>query len=672
MAKQNVTFIERHAEKFVIGICGAVLLVTAYLYGVGTPHAVEVSGEPAGPSQFYGTFKTAADNALSQMRGARYNPDQAADPAQDAGPKLPAARPPTEFAVTIVPPGPPIPEITGSPPDAVALVDIIAPTRPIVTTGSSSAQLAPMQQVQGAFDPPAPDMANIPTADVFWASVFFGVEGKKQRQIYEAARYDARRQTLLVTRVEAERQERLPTGEWGPSEVVQGYAPVQYLPQAELQLVPNEGQLQTPPEVMEYINQFRGKIQMPEQQDRILRPPFQAFLTNAYQWIPPKRIEIPGMPAIDLTEGWGVAFEPETDNRPGPRRPTGVNQPPNTMIRGEMGRAPGMDFEGPVGGRQPLPQPMNPAAGDNPGMLVNTAIKEAQQQIDKKEFLKAEEILRQAQLIPNLPKPFSDKLQAMLDQHASEFEAARKEVVERERIKQAKQTLGIGYDVEPGWVNDISVRPGATYRYRVRLVAINQYAGMPSYLQNPEDAAKLVVAGKWSEWSEPITVKADKKLFVTSVKEDQSVRLEIHQWADGKWNAPEVLELALGQPVVTAGKRPFDYGAVLADVDLHRAHADRQVRRDGRITWSADKETQAVTLIHADGSVEERLVARDVSEKRKFNEDKDKERTQLALGRPMIEQRQFGSTPMMPGPGGFEGPMGPGMRGYRRGPMEEP
>jgi hypothetical protein len=51
MAKQNVTFIERHVEKVVIGVTGAVLLATAVLYLVGTPHKVDVQGESLGPQQ---------------------------------------------------------------------------------------------------------------------------------------------------------------------------------------------------------------------------------------------------------------------------------------------------------------------------------------------------------------------------------------------------------------------------------------------------------------------------------------------------------------------------------------------------------------------------------------------------------------------------------------------
>ena len=69
------------------------------------------------------------------------------------------------------------------------------------------------------------------------------------------------------------------------------------------------------------------------------------------------------------------------------------------------------------------------------------------------------------------------------------------------------------------WTHDLTVTPGATYRYRARVVINN-----PLYGRNlrPEQAAlaqQSLIEGPWSEWTAPITVDRPSYYFFTSASE---------------------------------------------------------------------------------------------------------------------------------------------------------
>ena len=71
MAKQNVSFIERHLEKIVAGVAGAILLFALATNVVMSPHTAEVGDEVLGPASFYGEVAREAENARERLRGAK-------------------------------------------------------------------------------------------------------------------------------------------------------------------------------------------------------------------------------------------------------------------------------------------------------------------------------------------------------------------------------------------------------------------------------------------------------------------------------------------------------------------------------------------------------------------------------------------------------------------------
>jgi len=66
------------------------------------------------------------------------------------------------------------------------------------------------------------------------------------------------------------------------------------------------------------------------------------------------------------------------------------------------------------------------------------------------------------------------------------------------------------------WAHDVSLEPGQTYRYQMRLVLTNPLFGRETRLtprQKPE-ARSLVMGSAFSDWSDPIYVPADVQFFV--------------------------------------------------------------------------------------------------------------------------------------------------------------
>ncbi len=154
-----------------------------------------------------------------------------------------------------------------------------------------------------------------------------------------------------------------------------------------------------------------------------------------------------------------------------------------------------------------------------------------------------------------------------------------------------------GVETESIWTHDYSVKPGKTYRYRVRLAIPNPYFGFSLALH--EDVRGLADAGflytDYSDWSDPVTAPRETYWFAFSATDgrgdaivgEASCRLDVYGFVDGRWRVKQE-RFEPGQPirVTLAGEngveRVVDTGARV--VDVVRASLTEPGVRGGRQT----------------------------------------------------------------------------------------
>ncbi len=674
MAKQNVTLVERHLEKFLIGAAGAVVVAIVVLYVIQSPNAVEVGGRKLGPDQFYAEMRSRAEQTRSNMQQAGL------DGGSDASiivPDINAQRSPydylnlaKEFMVAFVPPAPDVPDIAAEDrPDSVRLAKVLPPRPLVATTGRSFSRL-PDPIVVRPGDTGGGEAQPLPaiTQEYHWVALFSAVHRKEQRDEFERVRYAPDRQKLLVAAVEAERQMLLPSGEWGSAELVAGYAPRVVPVRETVTLHPqDDGSYAILDADRQYIQSYMGLLDSTAGQEEILRPRFQDFLAGSFfTWQAPK--ELPGL-TLKLTD-YGVLLPPE-DEGPAPRRQAEPAPPPRapSVTRRSTGR---LD-RGPEGGGRPsaprgpaAPPPVDASAARTARMEIVRLTQAAEEAITKQEFLEARDLLEQiihsSDANPNQIKDAESRLRAI----QQDVDRAERERVRAELARSGTPDLDVGEDVDPLWLTDLRVTPGKTYRYRLRLLVFNQYVGMANRLENTDDASKVVIAGEWSEWSDAIQVQPVRHLFVTRVSDANTATVEIREWSRGEWKMG-FSDRKVGDPAAfTVGGNGFSYGAVVAGVDDRHTYQERSVSRDGTITYR-ERPSAAVVLLTADGDVAEHVAARDTVLKRDLlRQIQDEQKLRERLGDEQPGGLRPGPDPGLGGPGRPGGPVAP-RGGFPRG-----
>lgn len=618
MAKQNVGFGERHLEKFVVGVAGAVLAAMAFLFAVQDPYSIEVSGETLGPGSFYPRLDELASQKLSSLKNA--SGGDAKDPSGIWKPPQQSQRVSTDIPVVFAAIHPPVPKLDSSitPGGQLDLVGILPPGKPAGTSGRAYASLPPSQVKVISDRPVAAPPSDIRTdelKDVHWVTVFASVPRRAQQEAFSKANYAVDRRLLIVTNTEAERQRMLPSGEWDkPEKVVRTFSPLVLAGQRTLEIRTVNGAQEIAPEAYKVIEMYRSEAITT--QGEILRPPLQPALPPESQldWTVPK--SMPGGVEFKWVEDFGVAVAAPEDAA-AKEGPGGVRAFDYKKVKAEID-----------------------------GLITKGKFAEAD--------VKVQEALRgTATLPPNQKKELEDlstQLQPRIQQETTRLEQER---LRRQQIEAAS----LGADIDLLWVTDLSAEPGETYRYRVRLVALNPNAGLVRKLKNPEDAAKILLTGEWSDWCDPVTLKPSKYLFCTAADPDV-IKLELNQWSLGEWDKTSQT-VSLGHPLTFQDKlKEFSYEAVPAVFEAAAKWEERNVDPRRGIRYFDPRDTAAILFVRADGEVEEHLVLEDVKKRRDLQ-------SEFAPRNKEGQQQRRAVTPgQMPGPGGPGGPRFPGPGGY--------
>ena len=652
MAKQNVTFVERNVEKIVAGVAGAILLTILFLYVIQAPNTVEVGGTPVSPAEFYSKLKDESVRVADTLKRAT---PPTADPWKPPTGGTPE-RVSIEVAVLPVPPRPLLPG-TGSGPGLVRgqleLASILAPPQPVLAVGRGRGALPPGQiQILAANQDPTatPPQADPLPSDLHWIGVFSYIDRKAQEDVFAKANYSVENQRLIVAGLEAQRQQLLPNGRWSEARKVDGYAPISLkIERPEVRPAPQDGaSMGFTQQDSEYTRAIRDALANSSAQQTILRPEFQPFLEGKFQpkWAVPKDL----VKAVDWQgDQRVVVFEEEEEQPRGPRRPGPL---------------------GPDGAEVVKP--------------ARARIKEALELINgkdgKKDLLKAREILNGVE--SDLAAVRRDRDEAsnyLRDYHKQFIQEELRLSAQANRPQMAADQLGPDKDLF--WVNDTSAKPGETYRYRVRVLAVNPYATAPSWLAKPEGAGKVLLAGEWSQWSEPAQLEQSKYLFLVDAKKDSpSVRVEVDQWVNGTWETA-TQDLGLGSVISftpTGRGQVFSYEGILACMEYEEPAQQRQVdKRTGAIKYRNEPPTMALAVVTDTGEAEERVLSEDrrrrLEVQQTIKEEKKKEQeadgTDTLAPAPGMERPM----PNRPGPVGAPPDMGrmPPMRGPPRGRGQE-
>lgn len=653
MAKQNVTFIERHLEKLVLGVAVGVLLAVVFLYFVQTPHAVDVSGQKQGPENFYASFRSEADLALQRIRSAG-NKEAEAGEGQIKLPDMMAqlrpyewAKLPREFSVPFVPPAPPIPEVTGTlSPDKVKLARILPLAQPVLTTGRAFVGLPQTEEIEPGSSSASPTALTPIPEDHHWVAVFSSIPRKEQREVFEKARYLSNLLTVIVADLQAERQTMLPNGEWSEPELVEGYTQRKVIIRETVPLYEqDDGSLAIVDSDKSYIEALDHELRNEQMQEQIQRPSFQDLLDKyAYHWEAPRQL-----PNLQVSlEDYGIMYPvDEKQKKLAPRAGDRLDAQPTRRAgrtaRGAEGRA-GNAPRNSTGLRGTQKEPEAPGIGKTGGRAeVVRLLRDAKKAIADEEFLTAEELLNQIAGQPDANTGQKQEAQTLLTSIRQQVAQARR----NEEIKQLQQQQGgpdeiLGEDLDPCWITDTLVAPGKTYRYRVRMRVLNQYAGYANRLEDPNDAGKVIIAGEWSPWSDPIETRPVQHLFVTKMGENKAVVLELREWDKGEWKAPLLNQRGVGQPLAFGnGEQATVYPAVLASVQEQRNYLERTVNRDGMVSYR-EKPTITALLIKPNGEIEERIAEQDKGAKnellRRMKKEKEDEESFGQKDSPVLRQ----------------------------------
>lgn len=109
------------------------------------------------------------------------------------------------------------------------------------------------------------------------------------------------------------------------------------------------------------------------------------------------------------------------------------------------------------------------------------------------------------------------------------------------------------------WAHDLTAKPGATYRYRVRALVSNPLFGDRSYPDAPP-----VVVGEYSDWTAPVQVAPQTMVFFTSAQggiggqagpESVGAAAEVYYFFYGYWRKANV-RISPGDAIATTVEAP--------------------------------------------------------------------------------------------------------------------
>lgn len=504
MKVKNINFIERHIEKFLLGVCAIVAVLIVLFYVMGQPYAVKLGvDDNVAPGDVPGKIYDRA-RALEAGVNKKETPLPTI-PVPNYAIKFleEIARSPNHgvrsYEVPIGSHGLDPIDIPVETPDPIEPTKVPPPPPTDLMVRADFGLLGeqPNPEVQAALANLIGNQQPRDFRHVSISAIFDFDEWRKQlRSVMPAdKKMDEAwwRNQMMVTHLILERQQISPTP--GPIEKISplpGYVGV-----AEIGKNENDAAVLG---IMQQIRQFQNEIQ---------RQPF-PVLAGERPWFPPDaKAEL----APEAMKKWNeladeiAKIQKKIDQMKGaaaPAAPVNANKP--------GGAAPARDGGRP--GAAPA-APAAPAAAAAPA-APSAELAALQSQLQQK-------IAERNQLIAGKP--------VAAETHQPGDVAVDGGVVQFGRIQI--------------WAHDVTVRPGATYQYRIRVACVSPFFHKPAVkmMKDPSGYDILSWVSEPSQWSKPVTVDPETRTYLANVTTNVTdptiwkATFEVWRIFDGKWRA---------------------------------------------------------------------------------------------------------------------------------------
>ncbi len=601
MAKQSVNIVERHIEKALLAICAAVLLSAIVLYVVSTPNTADLSGEIVRPNSIDEHIRDAGRALRDRFQGAQ--PDEVE--VVDFVPQLQAASSTLAYAnleaelASPTPHLPPVPDIGDAPPRVgeIRLASVVAPSKPMVTTGRSTLSLAPPVPlgVGGGNAQGAPIVGGFET-DVNWVTIAAQFDQQHQITVCKNAGYKAGRRNPYVAGIDLQRRERLVDGTYGDWIDVKSYVPavLPSLPQVDI-VEGRKGPIATEA-TRERISAFFSLLR--NTQPDLFRPMFPTKV-HGDEWLYPK-FDDTDIPALDR----------ELCN---PLNP-GACEP--------------RDY--------PTQTDLAPAVVDTPKTeteLIEDALLKAQSLFQARQWKAVIDGANEIKKMPGVRTNHIQQADRLIDD-------ARQGQLDEERNPPARDddddtedTVQRRSRYQVVWAHDAEAAAGGgavsgrTYQYRLRVKLYNRYCAVPADLADQADAERVFAVGQWSPPSDDVETRQDTEFFLTSgsTNTESGAKVTVFKWYKGVW-VSHGFPIEIGEPMGKGAREPFrvlkdgrldrplvDFHTGNTVVDIDYDYVYRARRRKGRegFTVESPKPTVAVVYLDRDGALRQRVLAAD-------------------------------------------------------------
>lgn len=594
MAKQLVGPVERHVEKLAAAVAGLVLIGVIAQYLVSSPNRIELAGKTVFPNTIDEQVKQKAEEVAQRIRNAPVK-EVEFEPLYD---EFVSAIDPFErgqLSRTLRLVAPLLPEVPIiDPPEAIEgqreLVTVVRLPKPATTLGRT------------LFDDGTGEARNWVTV-----SAQFDRLAQSKRQ---AARYGAQWGAVVFGPVQVQRRARRPGGSWSDDDWVDvetvAHSSDQAPPPPTVSLEEREGEFVVSADVHTKIRSFYNALSEPARQLDLLRPLMPPRVTGSkwefpiitkYDDILIQDDEYLKPDQIDISE--------ELDDRYGLRQIEEVLDTPEELTVAQQ-----IDRWLAVAAERLANARTEDDAVDAHNLFTEVAEDTDATPVQKR---KAENgATKAAQAARNIKR---GRVGAKNPGQTQQKDKRERELT---RFQQA-------------WAHDAqtdSVQSGATYEYRMRVFLYNRLAGEPAKFGDPNDAKTVLIAGEWSEPSDPIVIEPDNFFFVASCdKRKRTAKIELYRWFEGYWvetraafRIGEAIECirtvsipAMDDP--EEEDRPdaaFDAGATIVDIDLQRRFRGRDTLRTGGVKFSNAVDTvYSVVVAGANGRLMERFVPTD-------------------------------------------------------------